>query len=217
MAIGRTILVRLWADVYKMERIVKNKLNNQAMDQLFNEARSINVWQDKPVSNEQITELYDLLKMAPTSANCSPARFLFLTSIEAKTRLKPFLMESNIKKVMGAPVCVIIGFDLNFAAKLPELFPHDPTAPSWFTDKQVAYDTAFRNGTLQGAYLIMAARSLGLDCGPMSGFDQAGVDKEFFDGTKIKSNFICSLGHGSDEGIFPRSPRLKFDDSAEIL
>lgn len=200
-----------------MERNVKNKFSDAAMDQLFNEARSINVWSDQPVSNEQITELYDLMKMAPTSANCSPARFLFLTSDKAKARLKPYLMDSNVPKVMKAPVCAIIGFDLSFADKLPELFPHDPTAPSWFADEKVAYDTAFRNGTLQGAYLMMAARSLGLDCGPMSGFDQTGVDEEFFKGTNIKSNFICSIGYGSSEGIFPRSPRLKFEDAAQIL
>lgn len=196
---------------------MKNKLNQQAMNQLFNTARSINVWTDKAVSEEQITELYDILKMAPTSANCSPARFFFLKSPEAKERLKPYLMESNVPKVIEAPVCVIIGFDMDFASKLPELFPHDLSASSWFADEQVAYDTAFRNGTLQGAYLMMAARSLGLDCGPMSGFDLAGVDSEFFKNTKIKSNFICSIGYGSPEGIFPRSPRLKFDEAAKIL
>jgi len=200
-----------------MESFMKPALDKAALDQLFNEARSINVWTEEPVGDQKLDELYDLLKMAPTSANCSPARFVFVKSADAKERLKPHLMAGNVDKVMLAPVTVIIGFDLRFADKLPELFPHDPTAPSWFADHQVAYDTAFRNGTLQGAYLMIAARSLGLDCGPMSGFDQAGVDAEFFAGTSVKSNFLCSIGHGSTESIFPRSPRLAFADAAEII
>lgn len=192
-------------------------LGVQALDQLFRDARSINVWQEKPVEKAQIRALYDLLKMGPTSANCSPARFYFIMSDAAKGRLKPFLMEGNVEKVMAAPATVIIANNLNFAEKLPELFPHNPDAASWFDDPDVAADTAMRNGTLQGAYLMMAARSLGLDCGPMSGFDQDGVDKEFFGGTSLKSNFLCSIGYGSSEGIFPRSPRLPFDDAAKML
>ncbi len=192
-------------------------LSADALDQLFREARTINVWKDKPVEKAQIRALYDLLKMGPTSANCSPARFKFIMSDEAKQRLKPFLMEGNVEKVMAAPVTVIIAYDLGFANKLPELFPHNLDAQNWFSDPDVALDTATRNGTLQGAYLMMAARSLGLDCGPMSGFDAGGVDGEFFAGTGLKANFLCSIGYGSTEGIFPRSPRLSFDDAAQIL
>ncbi|MEX0300210.1 MAG: malonic semialdehyde reductase [Kordiimonas sp.] len=192
-------------------------LSTDALDQLFREARTINVWKDKPIERAQIRALYDLLKMAPTSANCSPARFTFIMSDEAKQRLKPFLMEGNVDKVMAAPATVVIAHDLNFADKLPELFPHNLDAKNWFADPDVALETATRNGTLQGAYLMMAARSLGLDCGPMSGFDAAGVDKEFFGGTSLKANFLCSIGYGSAEGIFPRSPRLSFDDAAQIL
>lgn len=192
-------------------------LDDASLDQLFRKARTINVWQDKPVSNDQLQALYDLLKMAPTSANCCPARFHFVKSDEAKARLKPLVMEGNDVKVMQAPVTVIIANDLDFAEKLPELFPHNLDAKNWFSDPEVASVTAMRNGTLQGAYLMMAARSIGLDCGPMSGFDNDAVDKEFFAGTNLKSNFICSLGYGSDEGIFPRSPRLAFDDAAKIL
>lgn len=194
-----------------------NSISDTALDQLFRKARTINVWTDKPVPDTLIQELYDLLKMAPTSANCSPARFHFVKSDAAKARLKPLVMEGNDVKVMQAPVTVIIANDLDFAEKLPELFPHNLDAKNWFADPEVASITAMRNGTLQGAYLMMAARSLGLDCGPMSGFDNAAVDAEFFAGTNLKSNFICSLGYGSEEGIFPRSPRLAFDDAAAIL
>lgn len=195
----------------------KNKLDDAALDQLFREARTINVWTDKPVSEVQLKELYDLTKMAPTSANCCPARFYFITSDEAKARLVPHLMEGNKAKVMQAPATVIIATDTHFAEKLPQLFPHEPDAKSWFADPAVSEETAFRNGTLQGAYLMMAARSLGLDCGPMSGFDQGGVNKEFFEGTGFKANFLCSIGYGSDERIFPRSPRFAFDEAAKIL
>ncbi|MBL4791015.1 MAG: malonic semialdehyde reductase [Kordiimonadaceae bacterium] len=194
-----------------------NSLDNAALDQLFRTARTINVWQDRPVEEAQIRVLYDLLKMAPTSANCSPARFHFVKSTEAKKRLSALAMEGNDTKIMQAPVTVIIAHDSNFAERLPELFPHSPDAKSWFADPDVAAITAMRNGTLQGAYLMLAARSLGLGCGPMSGFDNDAVDKEFFAGTTIKSNFICSIGYGSSEGIFDRSPRLSFDDAAKIL
>lgn len=196
---------------------MKRPFGEAELDQLFNSARTINVWSDKPVSDQQILALYDLLKMAPTSANCSPARFHFVKSDTAKARLKPFVMEGNDVKVMQAPVTVIVANDLDFAEKLPELFPHNLDAKNWFSDPEVAATTAMRNGTLQGGYLMMAARSLGLDCGPMSGFDNAGVDQEFFAGTNVKSNFICSLGYGTTENIFPRSPRLAFADAAAIL
>lgn len=192
-------------------------LADSAFDQLFLEARTINVWRDKPVSDAQLERLYDLTKMGPTSANCSPARFHFVKSDAAKARLKPHLMAGNDAKMMQAPVTVIIANDQNFAEQLPFLFPHDQSAKNWFADPEVAATTAMRNGTLQGAYLMMAARSLGLHCGPMSGFDNAAVDREFFGGTALKSNFICALGYGSTENIFPRSPRLSFDQAAAIL
>jgi len=162
-------------------------------------------------------ELVDLLKLGPTSANCSPARLLFVKSREAKERLKPHLSEGNRDKTMKAPVCTIIGYDLDFYLYLPNLFPHT-NARSWFEgDEPKIFDTAFRNGTLQGAYLIMAARALGLDTGPMSGFDNAGVDREFLAGTNIKSNFLCNLGHGDGEKLFARSPRFSFDEMAKII
>jgi len=196
---------------------LKAPLDDNALKQLFLTARTINVWQDKPVSDGQIRQLYDLVKMGPTSANCSPARFYFVKSDAAKAELKPHLMEGNDEKVMQAPVTVIIANDTAFAEKLPKLFPHNLDAQNWFGDPAVAEETAMRNGTLQGGYLIIAARSLGLDCGPMSGFDKAGVDATFFTGTTLKSNFLCSLGYGSDEGIFERSPRLDFNEAVEIL
>ena len=192
-------------------------LDAASLDQLFRTARSINVWTDRAVGEDTIRALYDLMKMGPTSANCSPARLIFIMSDEAKDRLKPHLMAGNVAKVAGAPATAIIGYDRDFASRLGELFPHDPDAPNWFADPDVAEDTAFRNGTLQGAYLMLAARSLGLDCGPMSGFDRDGVDREFFAGTNIRSNFLCALGYGSDERIFPRSPRLDFADAATVL
>jgi len=192
-------------------------LSSAAVDQLFLEARTINVWRDKPVSDEQLHRLYDLTKMGATSANCSPARFHFVKSDAAKARLKPFLMAGNDAKMMQAPVTVIIANDMDFAEQLPKLFPHDLSAKNWFADPDVAATTAMRNGTLQGAYLMIAARALGLHCGPMSGFDNAAVDGEFFTGTRLKSNFICVLGYGSTDNIFDRSPRLDFTDAAAIL
>lgn len=170
------------------------------------------------MSDATLQSLYDLLKYGPTSANCSPARFVFLTSQQAKERLAPHLMEANVPKVMGAPVTVIIGYDTTFYDRIPELFPHNPGAREWFVnDGELGYPTAFRNGTLQGAYLMLAARALGLDCGPMSGFDNQGVDAEFFPDGQVKSNFLCALGYGSDELLFPRSPRLGFDDACQVL
>ena len=161
--------------------------------------------------------IVDLAKLGPTSANCSPARFIFVKSREAKERLKPHLSEGNRDKTMKAPVCAIIGYDLDFYLHLPKLFPH-ADAKSWFAgNDEKIFDTAFRNGTLQGAYLIMAARALGLDCGPMSGFDNAAVDREFFAGTNIISNFLCNLGYGDGAKLLPRSPRFAFDEMARIL
>jgi len=191
-------------------------LNGPALDQLFREARSRNAWKQETLPDTTWRNLYDLVKFGPTSANVLPARFVFVTTPEGKARLAPHLSATNLEKSLVAPAIVIIGHDLNFAEKIPQLFPHNPGAKAWFAAPEVAQLTAMRNGTLQGAYLILAARALGLDAGPMSGFDNAGVDKEFFDGTMIKSNFICALGHGVDEP-FPRLPRLSFDEACKIV
>lgn len=193
-------------------------LSDRDLDLIFRAARSHNVWTDKPVSDVTVTALYDLLRMGPTSANSCPARFLFLRSEAAKQRLAPHLSEGNRAKSMTAPLIVIVGYDTRFYEKLPELFPHNPDAPGWFTSNQtLAQTTAFRNGTLQGAYLIIAARALGLDCGPMSGFDNAGVDAEFFLDGRVKSNFCCNLGYGDHAQLMPRNPRLAFDDACQVL
>lgn len=186
-------------------------LSDNTLDVLFREARTHNGWQDKAVHEDTLRALWDLIKMGPTSANCLPARLIFVTSDAGKARLKPHLMEGNVAKVMAAPVTVIIGHDLDFYEHLPELFPHTD-ARSWFVGNEALIaETAFRNATLQGGYLIMAARALGLNCGPMSGFDQDGVNAEFFAGTNIKANFLCSIGYGTDENLFDRSPRPDFD------
>jgi len=193
------------------------KLPDASLDQLFRDARTRGAWNDKDVPDSLLHELVDLVKLGPTSGNCSPGRFVFVKSGEAKERLKPFLSEGNREKTMKAPVCAIIGYDLEFYEHLPKLFPHTD-AKSWFEGKpEKIADTAFRNSSLQGAYLILAARGLGLDCGPMSGFDQAGVDQEFFAGTKVRSNFLCNLGYGDDSQLRPRSPRFDFDEIARIL
>lgn len=192
-------------------------INDEALDIIFRTARTQNKWLDKPVSKTMLMAIYDLMRWGPTSANNSPARILFITTPEAKERLKPHLSEGNRAKTMSAPVTAIIGYDLDFPEHLPRLFPHNQDAKNWFSDPVLRETTAFRNGTLQGAYFIIAARAVGLDCGPMSGFNNAGVDKEFFAGTNIKSNFICSLGYGDPSGIFPRSPRLTFDEACKIL
>jgi len=194
-----------------------DRLADASFAQLFHEARTHNAWLDRDVPDALLQELVSLVLMGPTSANCSPARFVFVKSREAKERLKPFLSEGNREKTMQAPVCAIIGNDLEFHEHLPELFPHTD-AKSWFTGKpEKIAATAFRNGTLQGGYLIMAARALGLDCGPMSGFDPEGVDETFFGGTNVKSNFLCNLGYGDSAALFPRSPRFDFDQVARIL
>jgi 3-hydroxypropanoate dehydrogenase len=192
-------------------------INDEALDIIFRNARTQNKWLDKPVSNTMLMAIYDLMRWGPTSANNSPARILFLTTPEAKERLKPHLSEGNRAKTMSAPVTAIIGYDTDFHDHLPRLFPHNQDAKNWFKDDVLRETTAFRNGTLQGAYFIIAARAVGLDCGPMSGFSNAGIDKEFFAGTNIKSNFICSLGYGDPSGLFPRSPRLSFDEACKIL
>lgn len=194
------------------------KLDDAALSQLFLDARTHNKWQARDVPDSTLEQLVELVKMGPTSANCLPARFIFVKSPEAKARLAPFLSESNRAKTMTAPACAIIGQDLAFYEHLPRLFPHNQTARSWFAgnDSHIA-TTALRNSSLQGGYFIMAARALGLDCGPMSGFDNAGVDKEFFAGTTVKSNFLCSIGYGDPSALFPRSPRFTFAEMAKIL
>ncbi len=192
-------------------------VNDEALDTIFRAARTQNKWQDKPVSTALLMAVYDLMRWGPTSANCSPARFVFLTTPEAKERLAKLCSPGNAPKVRSAPVTAVIGYDVAFPETLPKLFPHDQTAKTWFADPKHAEHTAFRNGSLQGAYFIVAARSLGLDCGPMSGFDNAKVDAEFFAGTQVKSNFICGLGHGDPSGVFARSPRLSFDEACKIV
>ena len=191
-------------------------LDDTALDALFRNARTQNGWQDKPVDTAMLHALWDLVKMGPTSANCLPARIIFVTSAAGKARLAPHLMDGNKAKVMAAPVTAIIGHDLDFYEHLPELFPHTD-AKSWFAGNDALInETAFRNATLQGAYLIMAARAMGLDCGPMSGFDQDGVNAEFFADTNIKENFLCSIGYGNGEDLFDRSPRPDFDTFCAI-
>ena len=183
----------------------------------FSTARTHNAWQPRAVDDDLLRQLIDLAKMPPTSANCSPARIVFVKSADAKALLKPLLMAGNVEKTMAAPVTAIIATDYKFYDHLPKLFPH-ADAKSWFTGNQEFADlSAFRNGTLQGGYFILAARALGLDCGPMSGFDTAGVDKAFFQGTDYKSNFLCNLGYGDPSGVHPRSPRFTFDEMARII
>jgi 3-hydroxypropanoate dehydrogenase len=193
-------------------------LDKSALDQLFDSARTFNNWQSRPVEDELLTRVYNSMRMGPTSANCSPARIVFVRSQEAKEKLRPALSAGNLNKTMAAPVTAIIGYDMHFYEKLGQLFPHEPTARSWFDkDEATAFSAAFRNGTLQGAYLMLAARAYGLDCGPMSGFDNAKVDELFFAGTAIKSNFLCNLGYGDPAKMFPRSPRLAFDEACSIV
>ena len=192
-------------------------LPHNTLDQLFLSARTHFKWLPKPVTDEQLHQIYDLARMAPTSANCSPARIVFVKTPEGKEKLKPALAEMNMEKTLSAPVTAIIAIDHEFYEHLPKLFPH-ADARSWFVGNQPLIDTtAFRNGTLQGAYVIMAARSLGLDCGPMSGFDNAKVDEAFFKGTTFKSNFLINLGYGDDSALFPRGPRFEFDEACKIV
>lgn len=181
----------------------------------FHRGESFNKWQAPPVSDAQIEKLYELTRLGPTSGNCCPARFVFVRSVEGKEKLKPALSRGNLEKTMTAPVTVIVGYDEEFYEKLPHLFR--TTTRSWFTSSPaLAHETAFRNSSLQGAYPIMAARSMGLDCGPMSGFKSDIVDEAFFAGTKIKSNFLVNIGYGDASGNFDRLPRLNFADAARL-
>src|ERR1700691_3237085 len=187
--------------------IVSSTIQRSALDQLFNEARTYNEWSEKPVDEQTVRELYDLLKWGPTSANCCPARFVWVRSPEGKAKLAALAAEKNQPKILAAPLTVIIGKDLDFADKMPKLFPDSAAMlQKVFAQPGVADVTAMSNGSLQGAYLIIAARALGLDCGPMSGFDNAGVDHAFFLGTRTESNFICSIGYGKPGTPYPRTP-----------
>ncbi len=191
-------------------------LDAAALDTLFRTARTYSSWSETAVTDERLRTIYDLAKLGPTSANASPARFVFCRSVEARATLAGCVSVGNAAKVRAAPVTVIVGMDLEFHEKLPQLFPH-ADARSWFAGKPDAIrETAFRNSSLQGAYLMLAARALGLDCGPISGFDKTAVDAAFFTGTAFETNFICSLGHGTPDALFPRSPRLTFDEAAQL-
>jgi 3-hydroxypropanoate dehydrogenase len=208
-----------------------DRVNNDVLDVLFRKARTHNTWLPKPVPDDLLRELYEVAKWGPTSANSSPARFVFLRSEAAKERLRPALAAGNVEKTMKAPVTVIIAYDLKFYDKLPKLFPYNPAMREIFANNpQLIEETAKRNSSLQGAYLILAARALGLDCGPMSGFDNAKVDEEFFAAGKceaceqeffpaghVKSNFLCNIGYGDPSKLYPRSPRLDFDGACTLM
>ncbi|HTT83265.1 MAG TPA: malonic semialdehyde reductase [Rhizomicrobium sp.] len=192
-------------------------ISDDALDAIFRDARTFRRWQDKPVSPALLMAIYDLMRLGPTSGNCSPARIVFVVSHAAKERLKPHLNQGNVEKTMSAPATAIIGFDLDFAERLPFLFPHQPNAKDAYKDPVLAERVAFRNGSLQGGYFIIAARALGLDCGPMSGFDNAGVDREFFADSRIRSNFLCNIGYGDPVDMGPRNPRLSFEEACRAL
>lgn len=193
------------------------KLDDEVLDVLWREARTHSHWQDRDVPEELLRQLHDLVKFGPTSANCCPARIVFVKSKEAKERLRPHLDQGNVEKTMKAPVTALIGYDLKFYDHFSKLFPH-ADARSWFVgDEKKIEETAFRNSSLQGAYLILAARALGLDCGPMSGFNPEGLRKEFFAGTDVRPNFICNLGYGDPAKLYPRLPRFDFNEVCSIL
>lgn len=199
-------------------------LNDEAVDLLFRSARTHSKWLDKPVSDETLRQLYDLMKWGPTSFNTSPARIIFVRTPEGKERLRPALSAGNVDKTMAAPVTAIIGYDAAFYDFLPKLAPQAPNARDIFANApEMSADAAFRNGSLQGGYFILAARALGLDCGPMSGFDNAKVDELFFGadspfaGRPVKSNFLCNLGYGDIEKVYPRAPRLDFDEACALV
>lgn len=192
-------------------------IDEAALGALFRDARTHNAWTDQPVSDDDLRAVFDLMKWGPTSANCSPGRFVFVRSPDAKQRLKPALSAGNRDKTMAAPATAIVAYDPRFYDKLPKLFPH-ADARSWFAGNEaLAAETAFRNGSLQGGYFILAARALGLDCGPMSGFDRATVDEAFLGGYGWKSNFLINLGHGDPAALMPRNPRLDFDEACLIV
>ena len=191
-------------------------LDHKALDTLFTAAHTHNGWLDKQVSDDTLRRLWDLVKIAPTSANCQPARIVFVRTKEGKEKLKPALSPGNLDKTMAAPVCAIIGYDLEFFEHLPRLYPQADMKKNFVGNPEAAKTAAFRNGSMQGGYFILAARSLGLDCGPMSGFDNAKVDDAFFPGGKVKSNFLCNIGYGDVAKIRPRNPRLGFDEACTL-
>ena len=192
-------------------------LSDAALDTLFRSARTHNGWVDEILPEQAFKDIYDLTKWGATSANISPARFVWVASPAGKAKLAALAMPANGDKIIKAPATVIIGYDLDFPELVPRLFPHNPGAKDWFGDPAFRESSAFRNSSLQGAYLMLAARALGYQCGPMSGFDNGGVDKAFFAGTNVKSNFICIIGHGTDENLFPRAPRLAFEEANQIV
>lgn len=196
---------------------IHSAIAGEALEQIFTKARTHSAWSPQTVSDQLLQQVYDLMKWGPTSANSSPARIAFVKTKQAKEKLLTCLAPGNVEKTRSAPVTAIVAHDLEFYEKLPRLFPHTD-ARSWFVgNKPFIESTAFRNGSLQGAYLIIAARALGLDCGPMSGFDNAKVDAVFFEGTSWKSNFLCNLGYGDPSALHPRSPRLEFNEACKIL
>lgn len=191
--------------------------NDASIARLFTDARSQNGWTDRAVSDDTLRALWDILKFGPTSANCSPGRFVFVATDEGREKLRPSLSGGNLEKTMAAPVCAIIAWDPAFFDQLPKLFPHTDARP-WFTGSaEIAYETAFRNGTLMGGYLMMAARALGLDVGPMSGFDPKAVEDAFLADCGWKANFLCNIGYGDPSKIFDRLPRLDFDEACMIV
>ena len=193
-------------------------LDDAALDILFRKARTQNGWLPTPVSDAELQAIYDLMKWGPTSANCCPARLVFLRTPEAKARLLPALSPGNVDKTKAAPVTAIIGYDTRFHELLPKLFPHRPEmADNYKNNATLAQTTAFRNGTLQGAYFMLAARAVGLDIGGMSGFDNAKVDAEFFPDGRVKSNFLCNVGHGDPSKVMPRLPRFAFEEACTLL
>jgi 3-hydroxypropanoate dehydrogenase len=192
------------------------QLPDPSLDQIFRAARTHRAWRDKPIADESLHALYELMKWGPTSANCCPARLVFVKSPAAKERLRPALDAGNVNQTMAAPATAIVAYDIEFYEKLPTLVPH-VDARSWFAgNAELIRSTAFRNGSLQGAYMIIAARALGLDCGPMSGFDNARIDAAFFPGSTWKSNFLCNLGYGDPAKLRPRAPRLEFEEACLI-
>jgi len=198
--------------------LAKPLLNSEALDTLFRNARTHNVWLPDPVSDHLLRQIYDLMKWGPTSANSSPARIAFLRTPQAKERLKPALMAANVDKTMQAPVTAIVAYDSKFYEHVPKLFPNNPGMREKFSSSpELIQTTAMRNGSLQGGYFILAARALGLDCGPMSGFDNAKVDAEFFPSSSWKSNFLCNLGYGDHSKLFPRNVRLDFEEACQLL
>ena len=197
--------------------VFKTAISDDAINQLFREARTHSAWLPKPVPVDLLRKVYEFARLGPTSANSSPGRFVFLTTREAKERLRPALAPLNVEKTMIAPVTVIVAWDMEFYEQLPRLFPHADMRSYFVGNKPLIEETAFRNGSLQGAYFMLAARALGLDCGPMSGFDAGKVNAEFFPDGKWKANFLCNLGFGDPSKLFPRNPRLEFDEACIVL